>query len=75
MVFEPKASLICSYRTLGHLSIFLIDVVNSFFEKRIHNTFQIRGDKTQRHQNSFKQSKICRLLYEMDRIVLFRIIF
>ena len=30
-VFEPKASFICSYRTLGHLSILLIDAVNSFF--------------------------------------------
>ena len=37
--------------SLGHLSGFLIDAVNSFFEKRNHITFQIRGDKIQGQQN------------------------
>ena len=38
--------------SLGHLSIFLID--EEIFEKRIHNTFQIRGDNTQRqHKENF----------------------
>ena len=38
---------------LGHVSIF--NRCSKFiFEKRIHNTFQIRGDKTQRQQNSSK---------------------
>ena len=41
--------------SLGHLSIISIDAHNEFiFKKRIHNTFQIRVDKTQRQQNSYK---------------------
>ena len=36
----------------GSSLLFLIDVVNSFIEKCIHNTFQIHGDKTQRQKKN-----------------------
>ena len=36
--------------------IFLIDAVNSLVKKCIHYTFQIRGEKTQRQQDSLKQT-------------------
>ena len=39
---------------MGHLSIFLNDTVIFFSKKRIHNTFQIRGEKTQRQLDSLK---------------------
>ena len=51
------------------LYFWLIDAVNSFLKKRIHNTFQIRGDKTQRQQNFFK-NKVKFVDYRMKWIVL-----
>ena len=39
---------------LGHPLICLNDAVNYLGNKRIHNTFQIRGEKTQRQQDSLK---------------------
>ena len=54
--------------SLGQLSIFLIDAVNSFLKKSIHNTFQICGDKTQRQKNSLNIVKF--VDYRMKWIVL-----
>ena len=51
------------------ISIFLNDAVNTLV--KIHNTFQIRGEKTQRQQDSLKT----KYSYEMGRAALFRIIF
>ena len=54
VIFNPKIKqkiIFCVY--LIHLSIF--NRCSKFiFEKCIHNTFQIRGDRTQRQQNSSK---------------------
>ena len=52
--------------SLGHLSIFLIDAKKIIFEKRIHNVFQIRGDKTQR----FFKNMVKIVDYRMKGIVL-----
>ena len=40
--------------SLDHLSIFLIDAFNSFLQNASITQFHIRGDKTQRQQNSLK---------------------
>ena len=51
---KNKTEKITVWVSVGNLSIFFIDAV-----KRIHNTFQIRGDKTQRQTNYLK-TKFCR---------------
>ena len=54
-VFEPKNSLEGCYDGTDFFNKEIIRSVRipfSIFVKRIHNVFQIRGDKTQRQQNS-----------------------
>ena len=53
-ILNPKIKLKNKLLGISRSSIFLIDAVNSFLTKRISNTFQIRGDKIQRQQNSLK---------------------
>ena len=74
-IFNPKIKQKNNFLGISGSSLHLFNwCIKFFFEKRILNKFQIRGDKTQGQQNSWKASKICRLSYEMDRIAVFRII-
>ena len=53
--FQPQNNQKNNFLGISGSSLHFFDWRSKFiFEKRIRNTFQIRGDKTQKQQNSLK---------------------
>ena len=74
--FHPKIKQKNNLFGISGSSLYFFSWCCKFFlEKRIHNTYQFLETRPRDNEILQKQSKICRLSYEMDRIALFRIIF
>ena len=68
-IYNPKIKQKHNFWGISVSSLHLLNWCSKFFfEKRIHNTFQIRGDKTQRQQKSLK-NKVKFVDYTMKWIV------
>ena len=54
-VFNPPKNQKNNFLVISGSSFYFLNWYSKFFsEKRIHNTFQIRGDKTQTQQVNFR---------------------